>query len=138
MFKLEVKDYAAALVFLGGIAVALVLSGTNPLRNTQALDLPIRLAFAVFGIGFVVASFVTVRGPRETQPPSSIEYEQRFRQTQASLTAITPEHKMLAERQIGQAVFRELSAMTSSRSKQVLLSAQMTTILRRAAVWQEL
>ena len=124
------------LLVMATLSLGLALLGTNPLKPAETLTVWVRIAFAALGLALFLAPRFAGSRPTDVPkaPPSTAEYEERFRKTQQAISTITPEHKVVAERQIGGAMFQILSDDILNARVDVIVSSDDNHFTARGGV----
>jgi len=102
MLKLEFKEAPGVLLVLAAIAAGVSVLGTHPLDPKTRLSLTTQLSFGALGLVLFITALVLARRPSNTPPPPpTAEYRESFEATQKAIASLTPDHKILADTEIG-------------------------------------
>jgi hypothetical protein len=136
MLKFEFKEPAEVLLMLATLAVGIALLGTNPLDTPNPLNMWVRIAFGVLGCGFLVGLLVSARHSYRTELPvqPTADYSARFEATQKMIANLTPDRRILADKQIGRANFVVLNEDIVRANADVVVSSDDNHFTARGGV----
>jgi len=125
MLKVEFREYTAVLLVLASVAIGIALIGTNPLDAPNILDAWVRIAFGVLGLALLAGLLLSIRIKRQSAVEEGIspEFLQRLRTAQEEFAKLTPDHQIIAEKHVGQAIFQVLNENILESSTEVIVSS---------------
>lgn len=135
MLKFEFKDASAVLLVMATLAVSVALLGTHPFDTGKPLSVATRLSFGALGLLLYAWTLILARRPSITPPPEpTAEYREAFEATQKVIASLTPDHKILADAQIGPSKFVVINGDILTANTDVVVSSDDNHFTARGGV----